>query len=172
MCIRDRDDTDLGSPCDEPEGGWRVLAPDLTTDATLNETMRRAQRFDDYAGSWVDQSINPAYADGIQVEDEMLMNDPRLLVVNVRVTGDPAAAEAALRETWGGALCVSAARYTEHELRAIQVDLGEAPGFISSGVDDDVVVLGVLYDDGSLQAWLDEEYGAGLVRVDSALVTG
>lgn len=164
------EDADLTTPCDEPDGRWQVVDPDLTTEATLNETMRRAGRLDGYAGSWLDQSINPAYADGIQPEDELLMNDPRLLVVNVRVTGDPASAESLLRETWGGALCVSTATHTESELRRIQGELGDLPGFTSSSVGDDAVDLGVIYDDGSIQAWLAQEYGEGLVRVHSSLV--
>jgi hypothetical protein len=32
------------------------------------------------------------------------------------------------------------------------------------------VWLGVVHDDGSIQAWVDQEYGEGLVRVSSALV--
>lgn len=47
----------------------------------------------------------------------------------------------------------------------------EHDGVHSSGVDGaGVVHVGVTYDDGSLQRSLDEEYGAGLVQVDSTLV--
>ena len=56
--------------------------------------------------------------------------------VNVRVTGDPAAAEAELREVWGGGLCVSRAEYTDEELRAIQKEVGDVDGVLSASVSD------------------------------------
>ena len=97
------------------------------------------------------------------------MNDPALLVLNVRVTDDVAGAEAALREVWGGALCVSEARFTDRELARIQRAVTDLPGVTYSGRGDDRVEVGVVYDDGSVQAWADDEFGPGAVRVDSAL---
>ena len=132
--------------------------------------MLAASRLEDYAGAWVDQTINPAYDDPDDVDKELAMNDPTKLVINVQVTGDPAAAEAELRRIWGGALCVTRAEHTERELRAIQDQAMELPGFLSGGSGFDRVDVEVLYDDGSIKAWADGEYGAGLVRVTSALV--
>ena len=97
------------------------------------------------------------------------MNDPTKLVVNVRVVGDPAAAEAELRKVWGGALCVTEARRTEAELRRIQREVAKAPGMMTASSGRDVVDLEVAYDDGSLQQRFDEAYGEGVVRVSSAI---
>ena len=70
-----------------------------------------AQARDDFALLWVDQSINPAYdrmlAGESGIEIELQMNDPRLEIVNIQVTGDPVAADAELRTVWGGSLCVT-----------------------------------------------------------------
>ena len=83
----------------------------------------------------------------------------------MRVTDDPTRAEAAIREVWGGGLCITSAAHTEAELRQVQRQLSDVPGFLSSGVDVDTVEVCVASDDGSIQAGLDEQYGAGLVRV-------
>ncbi|WP_182525916.1 hypothetical protein [Nocardioides dongkuii] len=58
---------------------------------------------------------------------------------------------------------------SERELRRIQRALHDTPGFLTSGVSDQRVELGVVHDDGSLQQRLDERYGAGVVVVWSAL---
>jgi hypothetical protein len=155
----------LTSPCPPPDGGWRVLDADTTTQESLDRTVRRAQRLPGYAEVWLDQSINHADPN----RDPEAMNDPTKLVLNVRVTEDLAGAERRLRETWGGALCVSKARRTATELRAIQQELNGREGMLFSFTGHDVVELGVVHDDGSLQRELDERYGAGVVRVQSAL---
>lgn len=164
------DGRDFTSPCPEPEGGWRVLDPAMTTDATLERTMRVATGLDDYAESWVDQTINPLWDAPEGPDTEAGMNDPRHLVVNVRVTGDVEAAETALRESWGGALCVSRAEHTDAELARVQRALNDTPGMLSTSRGQDRVDLAVVHDDGTLQRSLDERYGAGVVRVASALV--
>jgi hypothetical protein len=161
---------DFTTPCPEPEGGWRVLEAERTTRRTQEQTLRVASRLDDYAEAWVDQSINPLSDDPDGQDEEIGMNDPRLLVLNVRVTGDVAAAEAVLRETWGGALCVSQAQHTDAELRKIQMAMNDVPGVIYSEHGQDRVDVGVAHDDGSIQAWVDETYGDGMVRVSSVLV--
>lgn len=168
MPVTPEEDDPFTTPCPAPEGGWKVVDPALTTDDSLERVSRVARRLEGYAGLWWDQSINPASASGSD-EGAELMNDPAKLVVNVRVTGDPAAAEAELRKVWGGALCVSRAVRTEQELRRIQHRMVELPGFLSSGTGRDVVEVTVIHDDGQLQRRLDEEHGAGVVRVTSAL---
>ena len=161
------DDDRFATPCPEPEGGWRVLDAERTTAETMQATFERASGLEGYAGAWMDQSRNPASGgDG----GEEQMNDPAYVTVNVRVTGDVKAAEAELREVWGGALCVSLARHTEDELHRIQEELTELPGMLSSGSGDDRVDVQVVHDDGSLQSWADATYGPGLVRISSALV--
>ena len=175
---RRRDETavDLGSepctPCPEPEGGWRVRDPLLTTDRHLHKTFRKARRLPGYAGAWLDQSINPA-GRSTDVDAADLMNDPEQLIINVAVTSDPTSAERKLRKTWGGALCVSLARHTEEELEAIRDALLDSllhtGKLLSISAGHDRVELLVIHDDGALQADLDRRYGAGLVTVTSAL---
>ena len=62
--------------------------------------------------------------------------------------------------------------YGDAELQGISDALAdELPGYQGSYVDDAGHVLtDVLYDDGTLQAYVDEAYGAGVVVVNGALV--
>jgi hypothetical protein len=92
--------------------------------------------------------------------------------INVAVTDDAEGAETALRETWGGPLCVTTVERTDADLNAInqelQVALGES--LLTSGsLAPDSLDAQVVYDDGSIQEWADSMWGEGLVRVSSAL---
>lgn len=157
------DDPDLSTPCPEPQGGWRVLDPARTTDLALDEVLARASALEGYSDAWLDQRIPPGRV-------EAAVNDPTRLVVNVRVTGDPGRAEAQLRQVWGGMLCVSRAERSESELTAIARELQDLPGALTTSAARDVVHLGVVHDDGSVQAWADETYGPGVVVVSPVLV--
>lgn len=161
---------DFSSPCDAPEGGWAVVDETTATEAGQDAARTYAQAQPDFAGLWVDQSINPAA--GADPVDEFAMNDPTKLVLNVRFTGDLAAHEAALRSRFGGALCVSGAERTEADLRGIQDELTRAvDGFLFSSTDiiRGVVEIGVVVADPMVQAELDETYGAGVVELQGAL---
>ena len=137
----------LGTPCEEPPGGWVVDAA-TTSGEAMDATLQAASALPGYAMGWLDGNT-----------------------VNLAVTEDPAGAEAKLRETWGGGLCVSEAEHTEAELQAIQGELNAVPGMLSvASTRPDVLELHVVQDDGSIQAWADETYGDGLVEVTSALV--
>jgi hypothetical protein len=162
---------DASTPCPEPAGGWAVVDASTTTQAAQDAAMAAAQSQEDFSGAWVDQSINPSYADGeVSVGDEPAMNDPAHLIVNVRFTGDVARHERELRALWGGALCVSEGRRTEAELRRIQDELGDRDDLIWSSTDviEEQVELGVVVDDG-VQAEMDATYGDGVVDVQPAL---
>lgn len=152
------EDVPFATPCPEPDGGWRVVDESKADDAAMEAAFTRAAELDGYGGAWMDQHLDPQQS-----------NDPAKAIVNVTVTGDPAAAETELRKVWGGALCVSEAKHTEAELTRIQEELTELPGAFSAGSQRDQVTVDVLWDDGSLQQWADEAYGAGLVKVTSAL---
>lgn len=167
--LEGEEDVSRGTPCPEPDGGWGVIDRGLTNDTTMDATFRTAEKLDDYADSWVDQSINPYDGQELTTETVDKMNDPTMLIINVRVTGDPAVADALLRQGWGGALCVSTAVHTQAELLVIQREVNELPGMSYSAPDDDVVELGVTYDDGSIQDWVDATYGEGVVVVSSSL---
>jgi len=154
-------DPEFTTPCEPPAEGWGVVDADLATQEAMDATFNAAATLPGYAGAWIDQ---PDDATG-----EAGMNDPTKLIVNVAVTEDVAGAEAELRETWGGALCVSEAAYTEAELNDLAMELQKLPGVTTSSAADDVVHIGVLFDDGSLQDWADETYGAGRVEITSTL---
>lgn len=154
-----------GTPCAEPDGGWQVVDEATTTPQSLDATLNAAARLPGYAQAWLDQSINPADPE----EQPEKLNDPTKLVLNVAVTEDLEGAEATLRETWGGALCVSEAERTEAELTEVATELGELPGSMGAVMLGDGVVAEVVYDDGTLQSWVDEVYGEGLVEVSSVL---
>jgi hypothetical protein len=63
----------------------------------------------------------------------------------------------------------AAADHTQAELEAIAQDLLELPGALSTMPGDNLVVVDVIHDDGTLQDWADAAYGDGLVFVHSAL---
>ncbi|UUZ60476.1 hypothetical protein [Nocardioides sp. B-3] len=149
---------ELTTPCEPPAEGWGVVDPAMATQEAMDATFTAAAALPGYAGSFIDQPDDPAAA-----------NDPTRLVINVAVTKDAAGAEAKLRETWGGALCVSEAAYTEAELNELAMELQKLPGVTSSSAAADVVQIGVLYDDGSLQDWADATYGDGRVEITSTL---
>lgn len=169
--------SDSSTPCPEPDGGWRVVDESLVSPEAMQAAFERASELDGYGSAWMDQSPNPASERELtDPEVESLLNDPALTIVNVAVTHDLPAAEAALREVWGGMLCVSQVERTEAELVAIQQELHEeAPGgILSTGITgtDLVLEISVVFDDGTLQHELDERYGEGVVRVHSALSPG
>lgn len=63
-----------------------------------------------------------------------------------------------------------AASYDAKELEAIATEVRDLPGFQGAYSDGTRVTVEVLYDDGSLQAWADEEYGAAVVLVSPLLL--
>lgn len=63
-----------------------------------------------------------------------------------------------------------AKRYTDDELADIDTEVGELPGALTHGVQDGHVLVDVVYDDGSLQDWADEQYGAGVVVLTPMVV--
>lgn len=163
------------TPCEEPEGGWAVLDPATTTTSARGRANRVAEALPDYGLLWVDQSINPRwqdYEDGDwSLEVQQAMNDPAYTVLNVGVTDDLAGAEAAVREVWGGPLCVSRVANTFARLREVAGELQDLPGGLGAqfGSISNRVELPVVHDDGSIQAWVDEEYGQDVVVVTSVL---
>lgn len=170
----------FASPCEEPEGGWVPLDPAATTGDALSAAHRVAEKLPGYAISWGDQSINPHWQElqdlhesggTPSLEAEQAMNDPVFTILNVGVTDDLAGAEAAVRAVWGGPLCVTQFVNTHARLRDVAKELRELPGGLNSGYGSisNTVELTVLHDDGSIQAWADEQYGEGVVAVTSAL---
>ena len=99
-------------------------------------------------------------------------------IMNVVVNADAAGAEAAVREAWGGPLCVVEREVRpDRELRAIRAEaeryLDELGIRWTWSQDGDVGLaaeVGVIADpDGAAQAALDARYGRGMVRLFPAL---
>ena len=153
-------------------GRHRPLDDEPRVEASVGKV---AEELPDYGLLWVDQSINPRWQDYLDgdysMEVQQALNDPALTIVNVGVTGDPAAAERELRKVWGGPLCVSRLANTLERLRDVAMELQDLPGNLGPqfGTVSNRVELPVVHDDGSIQAWVDQEYGDGVVDVTSAL---
>ncbi|MGO4257892.1 hypothetical protein [Marmoricola sp. RAF53] len=162
-----QDDTrDLSSPCPVPEGGWKVVDPATTTEETESAFFERAGTLPGYADAWIDRAL---LDDPAGTGPEAAVDDPRRMILNVRVTRDLAGAERTLRAIWGGPMCVSRAEHTDAELRRIADALDRVPGMLSVSSGFDAVEVYVVHDDGTLQAWADRRFGPGLVEVSSAL---
>ncbi len=63
-----------------------------------------------------------------------------------------------------------ATAYDDAELEQIAAELAATPGVLGTYGGEGHVLVDVVYDDGTLQSWADETYGAGVVLVSSALV--
>lgn len=170
----------FASRCEEPEGGWVPLDPATTTGDALAAAHRTAEQLPDYAISWGDQSINPRWQEMQDLDEsggtpsleaQQAMNDPAYTILNVGVTDDLDGAEAAVRAVWGGPLCVTRFANTHARLREVAKQLRELPGSLTSGYGSisNTVEITVTHDDGSIQAWADEQYGDGVVAVTPAL---
>ena len=149
-------------PCPEPEGGWQVQEPARVTLEHYMVLQRAAQRL-------------PGYAFMVQSnrDGSLGTQSPSAAVVTVEVAEDPQGAEALLRKSWGGMLCVAEVEHSQAELVQVQRQLLGLPGLIEVGVGTpgNQVNLTVFNDDGRYQRWADKEYGPGLVRVSSVLQT-
>ena len=141
----------------EPEAGGLEPACDdaVTTDAEmatpedLDATLAAASALPTYATAWLSNGT-----------------------ISVAVTEDPEGAEAELRKTWGGLLCVTTVERTDADLNTINQELQAALGdqlLTSGSTSPDSLDAQVVFDDGSIQEWADATYGEGLVRVSSSL---
>lgn len=136
----------LDPACDDAE----ATDPDRATPEDLDATLTAASALPTYATAWISGGT-----------------------ISVAVTGDAEAAEAELRRTWGGLLCVTEVEESEADLNEVNTELQAALGdqLLTSGSSrPDSLDATVVFDDGSIQAWADETFGEGLVEVTSALV--
>lgn len=160
-----RGDDGLATPCPEPPGGWQPIDPDTATQTAFQAATRRAQEVEGFGGLWIDQQIPD---DEI---NEWNANDPKRFVLNVTTAGDMAAMETAIREVWGGSLCVSRVARSAAELADVRRNLPHIPGLLSSSTDvvAGQVTLDVLVAREELQRHLDESFREGAVRLFGAL---
>ena len=136
----------LAAACDSPTTTDTAKATPEDMDATL----AAASALPTYASAWLTGNT-----------------------INVAVTEDAEGAEAELRKTWGGMLCVTTVQRTDADLNEVNQELQAALGeqlLTSGSTSPDSLDAQVVFDDGSIQAWADATYGDGLVRISSALV--
>jgi hypothetical protein len=136
----------LGAACQDP----RTTDTAKATPEDLDATLAAASALPGYATAWLTGNT-----------------------INVAVTKDATGAEATLRESWGGPLCVTTVERTDADLNAINQELQAALGdqlLTSGSFAPDSLDAEVVFDDGSIQDWVDATYGDGLVKVTSALV--
>jgi hypothetical protein len=136
----------LAAACDDPTTTDTAKATPEDMDATL----AAASALPTYASAWLTGNT-----------------------INVAVTEDAEGAEAELRRTWGGMLCVTTVERTDADLNEVNQELQAALGdqlLTSGSTSPDSLDAQVVFDDGSVQEWADATYGDGLVRVSSALV--
>ena len=165
----DRDQPRFSTPCPEPEAGWKVVDESATSEQAMQAAIEYARSQSTVGGVWMDQSINPVFDEN--PIDESRTNDPATFILNVSFTGDLEAHEAAIRELWGGLLCVSEAPVTAAKLAEIRAEVEADVGdFLSSSINEveGRVEIGVAVDDG-LQERVDERYGSGVVDVQAQL---
>jgi hypothetical protein len=135
----------LAAACDDPTTTDTAKA----TPEDLDATLAAASALPTYASAWLTDNT-----------------------INVAVTEDAEGAEAELRKTWGGMLCVTTVERTDADLNEVNQELQAALGeqlLTSGSTSPDSLDAQVVYDDGSIQDWADATYGDGLVRVSSAL---
>jgi hypothetical protein len=169
-------DRDFTTSCPEPESGWVALDPARTSEDDFAAGAAVAEALPNYVALWID------YAEELPPEglDERASSgEPVLWIMNVVVTADAAGAEVAIREAWGGPLCVTARPgHTGRELMAIRRQaeryIGEALGLeLTWSREGDLGLaaeVGVGVDPGGAgQAALDVRYGPGMVLLFPAL---
>ncbi len=174
-------DRDFTTPCPEPAGGWVATDPTRVSEEAFDAGASAAQARPDHVALWVDYVGD----DTPEELDQRLMDGGAVLqIMNVVVAEDVSAAEAAVRQAWGGPLCVTQREgHTERELAAIrreaerlvEEELGLRFVWSSDGDVGLAAEIGVVIDPGGAgQEALDERYGPGMVQLFPALtpVTG
>jgi hypothetical protein len=160
------EETVFDTPCEEPNGGWRVDDPERATEADRQAAIRYAESQPEHAATWVDYLDEPTE-----------YTDPKDMILNIAFTegSDVEAHEAELRELWDGPLCVIArAEHSQRELSAIQnsnweKDYGLEGRWSDLDVINGTVLLGVMYIEDETRAAIAERYGEGTVVIFPAL---
>lgn len=137
---------EIKTPCDEPEGGWRVVDKSKYSMEAQQQLSDRVRPAPEFAGLWVDGRV-----------------------VTVAFTGDLTGREEWIREVWGGPLCVSQAKYTLQELGKIEKALNQRFGdqMLYSNADEytNRVKLNLYVATDELRDELDAKYGKGVVQL-------
>lgn len=173
--VADGGERDFTTLCPVPAGGWVAGDPGRASDRAFTAGATVAQALPSYVALWVDYAgdFTPE-----ELEQKLMEGDTVLQIMNVVVTEDVAGAEAAIREDWGGPLCVVEREgHSQSELVAIREEaerfieeLGLERTWSSEGLVGTATEVGVVIDPaGAGQAALDERYGSGMVTLYPAL---
>ncbi len=162
--------------CEVPDGGWVIVNRAKSNANALDRAERTAAALDGYVTHWADQfsGLEIAVDDETEPDPDPDMGDdgtldPLKLVLNVQVSGDVDEATQLMRTVWGGALCVSNPLNEQAQLDEIVAEVSEVEGVSGAYAINDRVVAEVLFDDGSLQDYVDETFGADTVVIISSL---
>ena len=160
------DNMDFTAPCPEPPGDWVDVDPSKASEADFRVAMHAAEAEPDSTATWIDY-----------ISDDPPSEDPGPFIGVFGFTGDLERHERALRELWGGPMCVFAQTNAMDDLRRIQNDLtdggAQAVGlelqWAAVDVTTNQVEVGAVLTTPEIEQGLAERYGAGTVRVVPAL---
>jgi hypothetical protein len=130
-------DVDLSTPCSPPASGWPPATESELSDAASRLQVRQT------SGDPTATTRGVAVIDGFG--GVWLSRNP--FVLNVRVVGDVAAADAAIREFYDGPLCLVPSERTYAELVRIQNEVDAEWQDEMTGTSPDVIT-------GQVQVWL------------------
>lgn len=160
------DNTDFTAPCPEPPGGWVDVDPSKASEADFHAAARSAEGEPDSTATWIDY-----------IADHPPSEHPGPFIAVFGFTGDLERHERALRELWGGPMCVFVQAHSHADLRRIQNDLSDGGAqavglellWSSVNVTTNQVEVGAVLTTPEIEQALAERYGVGTVRVVPAL---
>ncbi|GAA1896305.1 hypothetical protein [Asanoa iriomotensis] len=141
------------SPCPPSYVRWRVVNRAKASHADLRKARAMIDSSPEAAGAWVESTLDT--------------RGRRILILNVRFTGDLPAHQKRLRTVWGGALCVAPATRTTAELNSIRSTVRQAlPGVTDAYIDvmGNRVVAQVWAATDAVRRAADARYGPGAVE--------
>jgi hypothetical protein len=158
----------IGTPCDEPEGGWQVPDPNRAGQDDVVASNAAVRGDPEFAGLWIDHLNGPG-GEATEGQGDILLN--------VAFTASLKRHEQELREHWGGALCVFKHERSMKRLHQIQSEelgqvvrkVGLQSTFTDIDVEDNVVELGVVAIDNKQRDAIEDRFGPGTVRILPAL---
>ncbi len=155
-------------PCEEPEGGWKII--NAATADRDGAAVGYAQAQPEFMGNWSHRLPADAAAYSVKV---------------FTFTGELVEHEQAIRNIYGGPVCVGLADHSLAELEAIRHEVQEvivSPQAEAAGIylmngqyGDTIDILTgsiefyVLAADAGGQGWLDAQFGQGVVGLHSLL---
>lgn len=158
----------LPLPCDEPADGWKVV--NAATANNESDAVVYAQSQSEFMGNWVYRLPTDADARSVKV---------------FTFAGQTEEHRAALRDLYGGPLCVAEAHRSLTDLAAIRTDAIElitSPEAVASGIHlvdgaygDTIdivhqrVALWVFAAEPGAEAWLESRLGQGVIELHSQL---